>query len=345
MASSVGIDLGSRTITVAEVKRARGQAQVVNFGGVELPPEVIREGEVVDVDAVAAALKEVLQAAKLRAKRVWLGVANQRVVVRQVDLPWMEEAELRAALRYQVQEHIPLPVEEAELDVHVVEEFVSETGERLQRVLLVAAHSAMIARHVEVATRAGLKPVGIDLNPFATLRVLAENTSFGEGKQVFVDIGASVTNVVVHEGGVPNFVRILLMGGDGITEALAEGLGLGSPEAEAYKQELSIGFGEDRAQRILNEQAQVFVDEVRSSLDYYLAQTGGGQLASVVLTGGGALLRGLAEQMEAVLHLPVEVGNPFERLPATSTAYSPEELARVGPPLATAIGLALGGLE
>ena len=106
--TAVGIDIGSRTITVAEVKAGRSATTITNFGGVELPPGAVREGEILDVQATAAALKELIDTARIKAKKVWLGVANQRVVVRQVDLPWMEEQEREESLRYQVQEYIPI---------------------------------------------------------------------------------------------------------------------------------------------------------------------------------------------------------------------------------------------
>lgn len=345
MASSVGVDIGTRTITVAEVKQSGGQTQITNFGGVELPVDAVREGEILDVAVVAEQLKELFKTAKVRSKKVWLGVANQRVVVRQIDLPWMDEEELRNSLRYQVQEHIPIPVEEAELDAHIVEEFVAESGARMQRLLLVAGHRDMVSSHVEAASRAGLKPVGVDLNPFAVLRVTGDDVLAGDGNQVLVDIGAGVTNVIVHERGVPTFVRILVMGGDSITESLAAGLGIPREEAEAMKRGMVLGAGDDVADRILTDQAEAFIDEIRSSLDYYQAQTGASRLSGLVLSGGGALLTGLADRLAEVVRLPVEVGNPFARLQAKETVYGPDELAQVGPTLVTAVGLALGGLE
>jgi type IV pilus assembly protein PilM len=233
--SAIGVDIGSRTIAVAEVKAGRGTTSVTNFGGVELPDDVVREGEILDVAAVAEALRELLDTAKLTSKRVWLGVSNQRVVVRQVDLPAMEEKELRASLRYQVQEYIPIPVEEAELDVHVVSNYTAEDGAEMQRLLLVAGHRDMITAQVDAATRPGSSPIGVDLNPFAVLRAMGDDSTFGQGNQVLVDAGAGVTNIVVHEQGIPTFVRILVMGGDQITDALAAGMSVSREEAEAAK--------------------------------------------------------------------------------------------------------------
>jgi type IV pilus assembly protein PilM len=345
VANAVGVNIGTRSITVAEVKVGRDRPTVVNFGGIDLPADSVREGEILDVASVAAALRELMSSTKVRSKRVWLGVANQRVVVRQIDLPWMDPDELRASLRYQVQEYIPIPVDEAELDVHVVTEFTTDDGQRMQRVLLVAGHRDMVAAHVECATRAGLKPVGVDLNPFAVLRAMGDDSGLSEGNEVIIDVGAGVTNVVVHDGGIPTFVRILVMGGDSITEALASGLGISPEEAEAAKRAQTVGVTADTAGQIVTQQAETFIDEIRSSLDYYQAQTGSAQIGGVVLTGGGALLAGLSDGLASTLRLPVSIGNPFDRWPAKDTVYGPEDLARVGPPLATAIGLALGGLE
>ena len=126
--TSVGLDIGTRTVHVAEVAGGRGTPTITNFGGVALPEGAVREGEIVDTAAVADAIKELYGAAKLKNKKVNLGVANQRVVVRQIDLPWMEEAELRSSLPFQVQEFIPIPVEDAQLDYHVLEEVQEERG-------------------------------------------------------------------------------------------------------------------------------------------------------------------------------------------------------------------------
>lgn len=341
--SGVGIDIGTRTITVAEVKQARGGATITNFGGVELPLDAVREGEVLDVPAVAEALRELLRTAKVRHKRAWLGVANQRVVVRQVTLPWVDPKELRTSLRYQVQEHIPIPVEEAELDAHIITEFDSDEGERMQQLLLVAAHHDMVSAHVEAASSAGLKPIGVDLNPFAVLRAMGNGSSMDQGNQVLVDVGGGVTNIIVHEAGIPTFVRILVMGGEAVTAALSSGLSISREEAEARKRD--AGTSSDAAEQIVEDQVGQFVDEIRSSLDYYQAQTGAARLSSVVLVGGGAALHGLVDRLAATLGLPVEVGNPFDRWRANDTVYGPEDLARVGPSLSTAVGLALGGLE
>ena len=217
---------------LAEVAVGRGAPTITNFGGVALPEGAVREGEIVDSGAVASAIRELVGAAKLKNKKVNLGVANQRVVVRQIDLPWMEDSELRSSLPFQVQEFIPIPVEDAQLDYHVLDEVEGDDGSRTLRILLVAAHKDMLALQMEAAQAAGLKPVGVDLNPFAQLRVLGRERTFADGPEVLVDIGGGVTDIVVHDNGVPTFVRILVLGGDDITDALAAGLSTTHEEAD-----------------------------------------------------------------------------------------------------------------
>jgi type IV pilus assembly protein PilM len=213
------------------------------------------------------------------------------------------------------------------------------------RLLLVAGHRDMVTSHVEAATKAGLKPVGVDLTPFAVLRAMGNDGAVDTGNEVLVDIGAGVTNIVVHSGGVPTFVRILVMGGDDITDALETGLNVSRDEAEAAKRGVIVGADGDVTSRIVTERADNFIDEIRSSLDYFQAQTGDVQLASVVLSGGGASLVGLVDRLATSLRLPVELGNPFPRFDVKNSVYGEDDLAKVGPSMTTAVGLAMGGLE
>jgi type IV pilus assembly protein PilM len=342
--TSVGLDIGSHAVYVAEVASGRRGPKLVNFGGLALPQGAVHEGEVIDVEAVASAVKRLMSEAKISEKRVHVGVSNQRVVVRQIDLPYMEDDELASALRFQVQEYIPIPVEEAELDYYKLEELVEEGESRMLRLLLVAADKEMVASHVTVATDAGLRPVSADLNAFAVLRACVPDPESAQTAEMLVDVGSGVTNIIIHEQGLPRFVRILVLGGGDITEAIEQGLGLSREDAEQAKLASGIGAG-DEAGRIIDRQADEFVDEVRGSLDYYLAQAGSASVGRVILTGGGAKLAGMPKRLENALRMPVDRGEPMRHLDVVDTAYTPADIAEVEPMLTTAVGLALGGLE
>jgi type IV pilus assembly protein PilM len=347
--SAVGLDIGTSGVRAAELTLGKGVSTLQRFGQVALPTGAVRDGEVVDQESVAGALKQLWSQARFSSKKVVVGVANQKVVVRQVDLPWLPADELKKSLSFQVQDFIPIPVEQAILDYHPIEEFVDETGARIVRVLLVAAARDMVTSMLAAVTKAGLDPVMVDLTPFAVLRSLAAAEELGLASvpaEAVVDVGASVTNIVVHQGGVPRFVRILLMGGASVTEAVADRMGVPLEHAESVKQEMGMVGPEHLdahpAGRVIDTTAAAFVEEVRGSLDYYLAQPNAARLRRILVTGGGSRLGGLAQRLSMATRLPVELATPMSVLKIGKTGLSPEQLSYVEPLVAVPVGLAMG---
>jgi type IV pilus assembly protein PilM len=343
----VGLDIGSSGVRAAELSMGKGPVTLERFGQVALPEGAVREGEVVDTEAVAAAIRTLWSQTKFRSKKVVVGVANQKVVVRQVDLPWLPAKELRASLQFQVQDVIPMPVEQAILDFHPLEEFTNDHGGRMLRVLLVAAARDMVGSAVHAVEKAGLQPVMVDLTSFAVMRSLVTGSGLASMEaEALVDVGANVTNIVVHQGGVPRFVRILLMGGGDITDAVAERLGVPMEQAESVKQAAGLalvaGTGDNHpANRAIEQTGGAFVEEVRGSLDYYLSQPGAARVGRVVLSGGGSQLGGLVERLSAATRLPVEVARPMSVLKLGKTGLTDEQLAYVEPLVAVPVGLAM----
>ena len=293
---------------------------------------------------MSEAIAQLWKRARLRTKKAVIGVANQRVVVRQVDLPYLEEKEFRQSLRFQAADHIPMPVDSAELDFQVLDDYVAGQ-ERMMRVLLVAAASEMVDSFVGAAAAAGVETIGVDLAPFAAARAVsaaARGELGSDGAEAVVDVGAEVTNIVVHVGGEPRFVRILPLGGADSTEALAGHLGIPRDDAEELKLDLGRGVGSQESQRILRERVGALVDEIRGSLDYYASSDDSETVASVVLTGGGSLTPGLFEHLEQTLRVQVRRAALFEDIDASKSGLSEEQVAQIEPVAATAIGLASG---
>jgi type IV pilus assembly protein PilM len=344
----VGLDIGTSGVRAAELSLGKGPATLERFGQVALPAGAVRDGEVIDSDAVAAAIRQLWVQAKFSSKKVVVGVANQKVVVRQVDLPWLPVNELRQSLAFQVQDFIPMPVDQAILDFHALEEFTNDSGGRMLRVLLVAAARDMVGSAMDAVTKAGLVPSMVDLNSFAVLRSLVGGGIASVEAEALVDVGASVTNIVVHQGGVPRFVRILLMGGADITDAVAERLGVPTDHAESVKQSTGMALipaqatDSHPASRVIEQTGSTFVEEVRGSLDYYLAQPGAARIGRVVLSGGGSRLAGLVERLSAATRLPVEVARPMSTLKLGKTGLTPDQLAYVEPMVTVPVGLAMG---
>lgn len=347
--TAVGLDIGTSAVRAAEMSLKKRPAVLERFGQVALPVGAVRNGEVFDLDAVAGAIKHLWSSTGFSTRKVVLGVANQKVVVRQIDLPWMPVNELRASLKFQVQDYIPMPVEEAVLDFHVLEEITDDKGARALRVLLVAAVRPMVDMAIEAVRRAGLTVQAVDLTSFAVLRALSTEGQADSGAtEALVDIGASVTNIVVHQDGVPKFVRILLMGGDDITGAVAERVGVPHDAAEAMKVQLGLaGAGVDGpdshpASRVIGSTVAQLVEEVRGSLDYYLAQPSAVFIERIVLSGGGGKLAGLDAWLSAATRLPVERAEPLADLRLGKVGLTSEQLDHVGPLAVVPVGLAMG---
>lgn len=345
----VGLDIGTTSVRAAEVSLVRGALRLDKFGQVALPLGAVSDGEVVDAELVAAGLRRLWSDVRFSTRKVIVGVANQKVVVRQVDLPWMENAELRASLPYQVADFLPMPVEQTILDFYPLEEFVNDAGGRTLRILLVAASREMINRALDAVAKAGLKPVSVDLTSFALLRGAVHHDHLGVSTdaEAIVDIGARVTNMAIHQGGVPRFIRILLMGGADVTEAVAERLGIPIEQAERVKCDLGLPLNPaDRdahpAGRAIDGAVATFVEEVRGSIDYYLASPGAVSIRRLVLCGGGSRLRNLAQRLSFATRLPVDLADPLPQIRLGRTGLNDAQLDYIRPLMAIPMGLALG---
>ena len=245
MANRIGLDIGSTAVRAVELTGG-DPPSVIRAVQVPLPAGAVDNGEVRDPATVGEALKDLWQSGgfKGRNRKVWLGVGNQRLVVREIALPFLPEKELRASLGFQVQEFIPMPVEDAVLDFDALDEFEAD-GRRMLRILLVAAQRGMVDMVVQAALAAKLEPVGLDLVPFALVRAVGSSDAGmdleGQGDEAIIDVGAHVTNIVVHARGRTRFVRILPSGGRDVTLAIARTLGVDTEIAERLKRGEDVG--------------------------------------------------------------------------------------------------------
>ncbi|GLY17324.1 cell division protein FtsA [Kineosporia sp. NBRC 101677] len=345
--TAIGLDIGTSVVRAVELSFGRDGVTLDRFGQVVLPDGAVRDGEVVDPEAVTAAIKELWSATRFGGKKVVLGVANQRVIVRQLDLPWMEQGELRKSLGFHVADFLPISVEESVLDFYPLEEITNDEGNRQLRGLLVAAQRDTVLLNVQCAEKAGLRVESVDLTSFAVLRAMGRQTDLTVGTEALIDVGARVTNIVVHSAGVPRFVRILLMGGQDVTDAVSEQLGVPLDRAEGLKQNFTrIATGDQLAMvsRTVATTAQDFVDEIRGSLDYYAVSSVGARVERIVISGGGSRLEGLAERLAASTRLPVVLGDPLWPLKIGRTGLDADQIEFIKPLAAVPVGLALGAI-
>jgi type IV pilus assembly protein PilM len=337
--SVVGLDVEAGSIAATEV-RINGSVEVAKTAVVALEPGIFREGEVSDAEGLTQALKTLFGQNKL-GKTVRLGIANQRVAVRALRLPFIEDRdELETAIRFQAQDHIPMPLEHAVMDYEVVDRSVGEGGERRMDVVAVAARRDMIEAMLEPLRGAGLRPVGIDLSAFGMIRALKgvsgsldgaapsyeDRIAQGESgsanltpAKLYCNFG-DVTNLAVARDSVCLFTRISPFGVEGIAQRLAERRGLTLEHARQWIAHVGLerpteeleGDREtiDSAREALAEGVAKLADELRLSLEFYRTQEGAANVEGVVACGPGIMIPGLTERLERELGQRFEVATP-----------------------------------
>ena len=311
-AAIVGLDLDPGHIAAAEVT-VNGSVSLKRGAVTPLRPGILRDGEVADVPALAEALKTFFAENGL-STRVRLGIANQRIVVRTLDLPPLEdEKALAAAVKVQAPDHIPMPMDEAVLDWQSLGNVKTAAGQDRTRVVVVAVRREMVDKLVGAAREAGLTLEGIDLSAFGMVRALADRKATGAVLYVSV---AGLTNVAVANGSGCLFTRAASGGLDAMVHTLSERRGLTVEHARQWMQHVGLHAPLDgvegdpdlvaAARAVLEEGVHQLADTVRNSLNFYRMQEGAETVERALLTGPVLAIPGFADKLSEQLKLPVE---------------------------------------
>jgi type IV pilus assembly protein PilM len=298
--TSVGLDLDGSYVAAV----AMSGGVIERAASIEMPSGLLRDGEVEDVQGVSHLLREFMKEHGF-GKNVWLGVANQQIAVRSLEIPPIEDDDERAAaVRFQASEAVAMPLDEAILDYQVIGQATTPEGTGAMRVIVVAAREPMILRLVDAVRGAGLRPEGIDLSAFALMRVIApEHDAEPAPARVYCHL-AGVTNLAVGVGNTCVFTRPLATVWDG-----------GSAEFTS-----------------------MLAEEIRLSMDYYMGQPDARQVGEVLLSGPGSQRPGLVEQVAGLVGLPVSAAQPLGRYGAASLRMGDDPSRYT-----VAAGLALAG--
>jgi type IV pilus assembly protein PilM len=307
----VGLDLDPSHIAAAEVS-VNGHIAIKRGAYAELRPGILRDGEVTDAPALAEALK-VFFAENDLPKTVRLGVANQRIVVRSLDMPPLEDPKtLDAAIRAEAPDHIPMPMDEAILDYVPLGPVQTVNGPRT-RVVIVAARREMIDKLVTATRDAGLKLEGIDLAAFGMVRALASKDV--EGAVLYINV-AGLTNVAVANQSGCLFTRAAAGGLSSIVAGLAERRTLTLEHSRMWMGHVGLVTpledveGEPElvaaTRATLEEGVHQLADTVRNSLNFYRMQDNAENVERALLTGPAVSIAGFAERLAEQLNLPVE---------------------------------------
>jgi type IV pilus assembly protein PilM len=240
----VGLEIEPHGVTAAQVAVADGRLTVRRAAHLPLEPGAVRDGEVLDPEAVTAAIKALWKSAKGMPKRVRVGIANQKIVARIIELPQVaDDKELEAAVTFRAQDEIPMPLDAAVLDWQALDVVETPEGKR-QRVLLVAARRDMVERVLAVVRGAGLRCEGIDLSAFALVRALHRPDLDEGGPVLYLSVGG-LTNLAVAEGTTCLFTRATGGGVDALALELAERRGITLDDARRVLEQTTVPRPED----------------------------------------------------------------------------------------------------
>jgi type IV pilus assembly protein PilM len=318
----VGLKIGASQLSAACVE-TNGSAKLLQIAREPIPRGIVLGGEVRDIVALGNELKAFFRKHKLPRRAVRVGIANNRIGVRTIELTGIDDPKQVAnAVRFRAQEALPIPVDEAALDFQVLAESV-EDGVPKKRVLLVVAYRELVDSYAIACRQAGLRLVGVDLEAFALLRALTPPVVLpGERSAlVAVSIGAERTTLAVSDGYACEFARVIEWGGTSLTVALSRALDLEVDAAEILKTQISLE-GDAASAGLTPEQVasgrdalvaalQSFARELVSSLQFYQSQPDSLGIREVVLAGGTALLEGLAPTLGGLVGVTVRVGDPL----------------------------------
>ena len=345
----VGLKIGATQLAAARV-RVNGSAQVTQVAQDSLPLGLVVAGEVRDAEGLAVELKSFFARHKLPKRAVRIGIANNRIGVRMIELVGIGDSkQLANAVRYRAQEALPIPIDEAVLDFQVLSEGVSDDGQPTRRVLLVVAYRDLVDGYERACKLAGLRLVGIDLEAFALVRALAPAAQLGVDRSamVAVSIGAERSTLAVSDGNTCEFTRVLEWGGASLTAALGRSLEIDLVEAERLKKLLSLEDMPSVVQGLTEEQTtqavealrgglQGFARELVSSLQFYQSQQDSLGIREIVIAGGAAQMGGLAETLQRLTGVTVRVGDP-----RVGVTVGKKAQGAANPALAVPIGLGL----
>jgi type IV pilus assembly protein PilM len=341
---AVGLELSSRYLRGVEIEGIGSKTPVVTRA-YEMPLDagIVKDGEVLDVDLMAAALDRLWGLAKFTTKDVVTGIGNQRVLVRNKVVPAIILPNIRKMLAFQVKEDLPVDVEDAVLDYYPLSHD-EQRGE--VDGFLVAAVKSIIDTNIRALAKAKLNPVKIDLLPFALIRALIPLKDVSKDSvSVILNLGSRSTSFSVVAGNIPSFIRFIGSGSDNVVDAIMKLTNLDYEKATRLQNKLGVGAElEDPASRrvaeVINEQVNTIFRAVRESLKFYQNNHPESRPQRLILVGSGARIPGLAESLSRAFGMQVEFGAAL--INVTLDKSLTKEDTALPDDLSVPVGLALG---
>ncbi len=335
----IGIDVGSSSIKLVQLKETKGSYQLLNIGIVPLPPEAIVDNTLMDSSLIVAAVKNLVASLGVKVKDAACSISGNSVIIRKIVLPVMPPEELEEQISWEAEQYIPFDINDVNMDFQILSPDSIDPSK--MNVLLVASKKDIINDYVTVFNEAGMHLSVIDVDSFAVQNAFELNHDITpDDVLALVNIGASVMNINVVKDSITLFTRDVQIGGNLYTEEIQKQLGVSSAEAEKMKI-LAHEASNPPLVEVLNKVNETITQEIRRSLDFYNSTANDDRISKVYMSGGTSKGFGLADVIADKIGLPVATINPFAKLKFNEKDFDPEYLQEIAPLMAVTVGLAV----
>jgi len=339
----VGLDIGSRTIKVAEALKKKNKWVLKKFGIVDIEPGWIEEGVVKDAQSVANAIRQLFYTNNVKHKNVAISIGGYSVIVKNITIQNMPEEQLYESINFEAEQYIPFDINDVNLDFQILGE--SEQSPNHMNVLLVAAKKDMVNDYINLIDMANLNLCIIDIDAFALQNIYDLNYEAQGENIALIDIGASKTSVNILKNKTSVFMRDVALGCNQINQRIVSIANCTMAEAEAIKlSEKPDKISPEELREITSSVVSDWCDEIRRALDFFYSTNPDEQIKQIVLSGGGANIGEFRELLALESSAEVKMINPFEQFDVSNdqidqldTAY----LKQMASQAAISMGLAI----
>ena len=335
----IGIDIGSSSVKLVQLKAQKGAYRLLNAGIMPLPPEAIVDNTLMDSASIVGAIRNLAASLGIKARDVACSISGNSVIIRKITLSTMTTEELEDQIVWEAEQYIPFDINDVNLDFQILSpDSIDPTK---MSVLLVASKKDLINDYVAVFNEAGLQLSVVDVASFTIQNAFEINHDVDPDDVVaLINIGASVMNINIVKSGITLFTRDVQMGGNLYSEEIQKQMGLSSSEAESMKL-LANKAGNNTLLEVLDKVNETITQEIRRSLDFYNSTASDERITRIFLSGGCSKVYNLLEVINEKLGVPVEMINPFARITCNDKEFDPEYLAEIAPLMAVTVGLAI----
>ena len=338
----VGLDIGSATVKLVELKEKKGGQFTLQRIGVEpLSPEAIVDGSIMDSSLVVDAIQKLNDQTGVKNANYATSVSGHSVIIKKIELPAMDAEELAESIQWEAEQHIPFDINDVRLDYVTLSD--DDPALENMEVLLVAVKREKVNDYVSVISQSGKSPILVDVDAFAIQNAYELNYDLDPLKVVaLINMGAGVTNINIVARGQSVFWRDISFGGNQFTEALQREFNLSFDQAELLKRGDQVGsYSANDARKVLDAVSAEMANEVQKTFDFFGATSSEGPVDELVCSGGCALTPNLQEVLRERFGVPTELLNPFRRVQYKESDFNRDWLESIAPMLAVSVGLAI----